>query len=419
MGKFQYKLAPLRWYLGQTLLPEHFTTQQAAITDEIRLRAAVSGLPAFGVARLSWNEQSMRNGTLAISELTVVLPDGRLIDVPGNAALDSFSLSQTGSSRATLYLHLLKETQSPLGNELYAKDPPVVQRVMHRLQLSVAQVLASSEVTFPLAEFRNESGKWSLSSDFLPPLLQVGDNPFFSTMIEGLTRALLGFRPQLEQELTESLYRTDRIAAVRRMLNEVCQTLSHLEDLKFGVHRHPYFLFDALRELYFEVSSFHESVPAESVVAYRHEQLAECFGVLLRELHARLQVDAGKATHQQFKKRDGLFELSPLKPELKGMQEVYLLIRRKNLHEPVSLDGVKLSSRSRLVQVHRLALKGIPLTYLKQPPFSHSFGVDFDFYSLAPGEEWDHALREDALAFYVSPALEKAQAEAFLYWRRP
>ncbi|MFO0575959.1 MAG: type VI secretion system baseplate subunit TssK [Polyangia bacterium] len=289
MGKFQYKLAPLRWYLGQTLLPEHFNTQQVAIADEIRLRAAIAGLPGFGVARLSWNEASLRSGTLSISELTVVLPDGRIVDVPGNATLDSFSLAQTGSSRATVYLHLLKETTSPSGNEVYAKDPPVVQRVMYRLQLSVAQVLPNSDMPFRLAEFKSESGKWSLSSDVLPPLLQVGENPFLSETIEGLVRALLGFRPQLEQELTESLYRTDRIAAVRRCLNEVCRTLSHLEDLKFGVHRHPFFLFDALRNLYFEVCSFHESLPAESVVAYRHEQLAECLGVLLREKHSPVE----------------------------------------------------------------------------------------------------------------------------------
>ena len=287
MPKFQYRLAPLRWYLGQTLLPEHFTTQQAAIADEIRLRGALSGLPHYGVARIAWNEQELRKGKLGVSELTVVLADGRIFDVPGNAAIESLSLAQTGSSRATVYLHLLKDTQSSAGNEIYSRDPPVVQRLLYRLQLSVAQVLPNSELLMQLAEFKSESGHWSLSGDYLPPLLQVGENPFFSSMIEGLTRALLGFRPQLEQELTESLYRTDRIAAVRRCANEVSRTLSHLEDLKYGVNRHPFHLFDALRTLYFEVCGFHESIPAETIVPYRHEQLSESFGVLLREQRSR------------------------------------------------------------------------------------------------------------------------------------
>ena len=45
----------------------------------------------------------------------------------------------------------------------------------------------------------------------------------------------------------------------------------------------------------------------------------------------------------------------------------------------------------------------------------HAFGPEVDFYRMNPGDEWDHALREDGLAFYALPALERVQVS--LFWR--
>lgn len=47
--------------------------------------------------------------------------------------------------------------------------------------------------------------------------------------------------------------------------------------------------------------------------------------------------------------------------------------------------------------------------------FQHTFGPEVDFYQLQSGEEWNHVLRESAVAFYIHPTLEKANA--FLFWR--
>jgi len=83
--------------------------------------------------------------------------------------------------------------------------------------------------------------------------------------------------------------------------------------------------------------------------------------------------------------------------------------------EVVSMEGVKLASRARLPIVHSLALQGIPFRKIERPPFQHGFGSEVEFYLLREGEEWDHALREGAVAFFDSPAL--ANAKAYLYWR--
>lgn len=412
----KYKLAPVRWYMGQTLLPEHFVAQQNALLAEIRLRTAVQGLPTYGIAQLTWNEAAIAQGQIILTSLTAVLPDGSVLDIPGSGSVNALSLKATGASRATVFLHLLSDSGLAAGNELYADDPKILQRAMSKFQLSTEESLDRSVGALRLCAFENEAGKWHAAPDYIPPLLQVGNHPFLTRMLAELELALDAFRPQLATQLGDSFFRSDRLAVVRRCLTEVCTVQSVLADIKHGVHRHPYFLFEALRHLYFEVCCFNEVVPERPVLPYQHDQLGTCFNELWSLLRSKMRAHGGRETHLRLVKRDGLFTVAPLAPEVAKSQEIYLLIRRPQIHERVSLDGVKLAAPSRLGMVHRLALKGIPFRYLAQPPFNHSFGPDVDFYALSPGEEWEHALRESAVAFYITPALEKI--DAFLYWRQ-
>ncbi len=111
----RHKLARVRWQVGQTLLPEHFRAQDEALSAEARLHAELSGLPQVGIASLAWSEALLAEGSLSISSLTAVMPGGFLVNVPGNAALPSFSLEATGRAEVTVFLHLLEETRGTEG----------------------------------------------------------------------------------------------------------------------------------------------------------------------------------------------------------------------------------------------------------------------------------------------------------------
>ena len=121
------------------------------------------------------------------------------------------------------------------------------------------------------------------------------------------------------------------------------------------------------------------------------------------------------STHVPFAKGNGLFTISVLPDDAKLAQEVYLLIQRPSVHDRVNIDEIKLACTSRLALVHRLVLKGVPFRLLERVHFQHSFGPEMDFYQLTLNEEWQHVLREGAVAFYQPPALEKVNA--YLFWR--
>ena len=115
--------------------------------------------------------------------------------------------------------------------------------------------------------------------------------------------------------------------------------------------------------------------------------------------------------------REGQFVLSPLPTLEEGVQsELYLLVRSEDPSQPASMEGVKVASPARLPAVRRLALRGIPLQHVPHPAFPHAFGPEISWYKLSLGEEWQYAVRDNGMAFYVTPALQGTQV--FLFWRR-
>src|SRR5260370_3560531 len=169
------KLARIKWYVGQTLQPEHFTLQEEALLAESRLSARVRGLPGHGVARLAWNTQLLAQGDLAIAAMTIVLPDDQIIDVPGNAVVQPLDLRAETSSRVSVFLHLLEQTQDAKGVRLYEDDPRGVERLLRTLRLSTEASVAGAATSLKLLELtRAVSGAWEVAPNYAPPLIQVG-----------------------------------------------------------------------------------------------------------------------------------------------------------------------------------------------------------------------------------------------------
>ena len=414
------KLARIKWFLGQTLLPEQFVSQEQALTAEADLRTRLHGLPSFGIGPLKWNEKLLEEGVLAISVLTAVIPtDGNgqlLIDIPGNAVVQPLSLKASGATRVSVYLHILEQTTDATGVRMYESDPKVVQRVMFRALLSIEKDIDRSIAMIKLAELQKEAtGGWSLLSDYLPPLLQIGASPFLQKELALLLERLETLEPRLIAQLQDTFLRPDRLAVTRRTLAELQEALSLLADLRHGVHRHPFHLFDALRRFYLLLCCYHEVLPEQSAQPYLHDSLAQSLGQLLSRISHRAQMFSLQSSHLKFVKMNGLFRLNALPEEMRTATEVYLLIQRPSVHDRVNIDEIKLACTSRLALVHRLVLKGVPFRLLERVHFQHSFGPEMDFYQLTLNEEWQHILREGAVAFYQPPSLEKVNA--YLFWR--
>lgn len=410
------KLARVRWFLGQSLLPEHLWANEQSLVAEGHVRAWLHGLPDYGVARLRWHDELLADGVLSVSALTVLLRDGALIDVPRSVSIQPLTLAMTGAARVPVFVHLLETTESAAGNPLYQDDPPIVQRVIRRAQLATSEKFERSVGALKLAEFeKSVSGKWLQSPQYIPPLLNVAETPFLTAALANLKEQLSALEPKLVAQLQDTFFRLERHAVTRTTLASIYQISSLLSDLQYGVGRHPYELFAMLRTFYFDLCSFHEVIPEQSCLPYNHADSSAAFAQLFALLGVRLKLGAVHHSHVKFVRTGNLFGASSLPEGVKTAQEVYLLIQRANIHDRINIDDVKLSATSRLALVHRMVLNGIPFKALERVHFQHSFGPEVDFYQLTLNEEWALGVREGSVAFYQTAALEKAQA--FLFWR--
>ena len=410
------KIGHVRWFLGQTVLPEHLTALDERTDAIAELRSRIGGLPHYGVAQLVWSEPLLREGVLALSELTAVLPDGTIISVPGNAVLAPLSLTATGATQVPVFVHISDETLPAAGNPIYTGDARVVERVLYRAYLSISDKLDRSRGVFKLGDFeKSVDGTWHLLPPYIPPLLQIGTTPYLKKARGELETQLTNLEPQLAAQLQDTFLRPDRLLSIRLCLADMHRAMSLLQDLKFRVPLHGHQFFLAMRNLLFALCCFHEVLPDQPALPYRHDDLGRSLGEILRLLQQHLKPVYTRSTHLRFLKANGLFSLSQLPEEVKMAQEVYLLVQRATLHERVEMEEVKVSCTSRLALVHRLVLRGIPFKYVEKPPFQHTFGPEVDFYQLQHGEEWNYVIREGTVALYIHPVLEKANV--FLFWR--
>lgn len=409
------KLARVRWYLGQTLLPDHFRAEDEALTSELRTMAQLTGMPSTGIHQLSWNAELLAAGTLSINSLLCVFSGGQLVDLPGNAICPPLSLEDTGRVRLTVYLHLTHGVQAAEGNRLYENDPSVLQREIRKLRLATESAVDNQADTIRLADVEKDvSGIWRVAESYIPPLLSVGGHPFLVPYRARLKRVLDWFDVRLRAQHVDSYASRERLGIVRRCFVTVAALRARLVDLDQGVDLHPFPFYDRIRELHREVCLLDEVLPDEPP-PYAHENPVTCFEPLLKAIERRVSPTPDITHHVQFVRSGDLFRLSPIPPEVEKAAECYLLVQKQNLGETPSLAGVKMASPSRLQIVQQLVLTGVPLKHVPVPPFRHPFGPNIDFYRLVTGEEWEHALREHAAVLFAPPAL--VDTRFALFWR--
>lgn len=410
-------LARVRWEMGQTLLPEHLRAQEESIIADTILRSRMGGLPFYGIAGLKWNETLLLEGVLSIQAMSLIMPSGLLLDVPGNADISPFNMNIAGAVNLPVYLHVPgnNTTGESFEKDWNRGDDIAVPRMRHRLVLGADQNHADAVETIKIAEFeKNPEGVWRLAKGFIPPLLQIGLSPFLKDELNELGEALELFQYNLSLDAASYLS-GESLFSVKQCLKKVYRMQRFLANLGSEIHPHAYCLYEALKELYTEVSFYRNTAPRDITVPYSHTQLASCLGSVFQPLKEQMKMVRKQVPYIPFEFRDGVYEIT-LPPELREAVEVYFVIQKNQVTTNISFENLKPASPSRISLVHKFALQGVPVKKIDRPSFQHSFGPECDFYLIREGEEWDHALSESSLAFYNQSHFE--EMDFYIYWRQ-
>jgi len=411
--KIPYQTSLVHWHLGQALLPEHFQAAEQALRGELDLRLRMQAAPAWGLGSLQWDDFQLSKGIVVIEEMTLLLRSGALVDIPGNTAPVSLSLVDVDVTGASVYLHLQAEHRIARVGEREATGEGI-QRIQQQVTPSIEPYVDGAVESFKLAELDcDPGGRWSLRSDYLPPLLRIGDSPFFADQMRKARDVTETVKQALARDIREQFLSTEIQASARQCLRGVLSFQHLLSDFAQGIYPHPYDFFRALRALYTEVCVYHGADPGPDIV-YRHETPAECFGALLSGLWERAKAPREAAPYIPFVQQGGVLECA-LAGEITRARDVYFLIQKPQVSARLDLSGMKLASPSRLHTVYERALRGVPFERIESPPFHHGLSANVEFFALSPGREWDHAVREAKLMLFDVPEL--ASCRIYLYWR--
>lgn len=401
--------------MGQALLPEHFYAQETSLREETGARLGIMSTPQWGIGSLEWDSFQLLEGVLSLQELTLVLPSGTLIDIPGNSDPTSFNLNSTGSSRTPVYVHLqsaFKVVSVDLPGE---SDEESIDRVVQKLQLSAQPYSDTAHQVFKLGEFeRGPDGVWAVVEDFMPAMVRVTGSPFFEPHRKRIESVCNRLQQQLLGEVQANYLAGENQAAARQAMRGLYEIRAYLANVGADLHPHPYEVFQAVTSLYIQVCVYRECEPVMINEPYRHDSFHKSLDGVLRAIEEQVDLARSDTPYQPFELREGV-QVCDVPREAKRARSIYWLVQKPRVSSKLDTAGVKLASESRLNIVHQRALRGIPVEKVDTPPFHHDFSPQVEFYRLAAGEEWDHAVRESRLAFFQRDDMKDMRS--FLYWR--
>lgn len=413
MKKVAHQTSRVYWHMGQALLPDHFYSQEHSLREEFHLRLRLLKAPFWGVGSLRWNDFQLRSGIISLEELSLVLPSGTLIDIPGNALPAVLNLSASGV-RASVYLHLLGDFRQGHGGP---QGEGGVERILHRIELSTEDTSRAGAQTFKLAEFECSPDKvWSASADFIPPMIQVDKgSPFFASYLRRTNALLQSMQQTLRAEAQEDHLAASSSASGRIALHGLYTLQAMLVDLDHNISPHPYELYAALRTFYIDLCVHEGVIPGKvTELPYQHDNLAACFGGLLERLEEQSTGRSREIPYKEFRRQNGLL-ICDLPKEIRAAKNVFFLVQKPQVSSKIDMNGVKLASQSRIHSTYELSLRGIPYKVLDWVPFQHGLASGVEFYAVTPGQEWDHAIREGNVVLFDNPGFQGARF--YLYWR--
>ena len=413
MNKFKNQTARVHWHIGQALLPEHFYAQESGLREELNLRLQMAPMPSWGLGGLKWDSFQILEGIISITELTLVLPSGVLIDIPGNTKPASFNLNSSGATRAEVFLHL--QGGYDIAREGGVDSDESVERVVQKIKLSTVPYSDTAVQTFKLCEFeKSVEGIWSPVENFIPPLVRVDTTPFTDAVLQRLQSLALTFQQALVSEIQQNYLSGESVHSAKQCLRGVYGFIAFLTNIRGEIKCHPYDLFRALHNLYLDVCLLRQCEPIALKQKYEHENLGPCLEQLVELVEEQINLAKTETPYQEFEISEGMWTCK-LPEECKTARQVYWLIQKPRVGTNVDLSTIKLASESRLSLVHQRALRGVPFRRLSHAPFHHNFSSTVEFALLSPGEEWDHAVREGKLSYFNRD--EYKGLKTFLYWR--
>ncbi|WP_159565025.1 type VI secretion system baseplate subunit TssK [Budvicia diplopodorum] len=435
------------WGKGLLLSPQQFQQQSAFAAWAAECIAKTGMMHPWGVLRVEFDNDALKQGRLKASHLAVRFSDGTLIDSNEADALPpTLTLTDTSSREITVMLALPQlypnggNCLTPDGiaerpvryrqrwhevRNCYGDDTVQMAIMQHELTLRLDSQDNSDYLICPVARLhRDMQGAWIQDNTFIPPLLSLNASQWLSE--------------QLEQLMTQLRTRLERLMAMRRESNErmadfavadvslfwLLNALNGAEPVLGNFQRHPQVhperLYQELARLAGSLLTFSLAHTVSNIPVYRHERLTDVFPPLfdllgdLLEASLPSRVIAIELTHEK-RIRQWLAHLHD--PRLREEVDFYLSVRSPlpvaQLLEQFPLQ-CKVGSSDDVGSVINASGQGIPLRALSHVPAAIPLRLENQYFSLDMFHPAARAMQAAGnCVFYVPGTLGEPELELY------
>lgn len=290
----------IQWHEGMLLAPHHFQQLNLRLEELISYHIMASSPFQWGISHLKIDPVLLVNGTLRVTELEAIMPDGLLAHHPYEGAEDlevDLEPYLEEMDQHTLMVHLAVPTRKPgtgpvkgaLARYYSTEGEPVVDentgemdlvipRLRPRLSLLVTDTPPQKYVSFPLAEVSYSNEAFSLT-DFMAPTLRVDVKSELGQMCLSVARRLREKAVFLSDRVRSpsSALRGPMLLETKGMVQSLISSLPFFEAVLTTGVSHPYHLYLALCSLVGQMASLGAGLVPPVLKPYNHNDLRATF----------------------------------------------------------------------------------------------------------------------------------------------
>jgi type VI secretion system protein ImpJ len=422
------------WSEGMLLSPQHLQQWDRFVHELVDSR--VRSLHAFdwGFTRLSVDEEALRNGRFALVSVEGAFEDGTPFSAPGldqlppSRQIDPHLTAKQDTVLVSLGLPIAREGISQLGELTEpGKQGP-------RYSAATAQVLdlqdgaSAREVTLaapnlcvlfpdeslgeyeklPVAEvIRAGEKSFRLRQEFIPPVLRSGASrrlmELLNTILEMTVAGSNSLSDKRHQTGATADFAAGDLKAFGRLYayNALIPQFQHL--LGEG-GAHPEAVYLALAACLGQLCTFSTEIWAKELPAYNHRDLERTFEAVFKvfgDLGVRPDVQTARFSLEQIDEHTCTARIADPTFAVRGVR-YFFGVRADEQDEWIRAqvpEAFKLAAPSRIENVFKASLRGIPLQRLARMPAEPPAFARHIYFELDPdAEEWGAVRSEQAIS---------------------
>lgn len=433
------------WSEGMYLGPQHFQSQNRYFEDALDFVVQALWRDAWGFAGLQFDQDALRNGTLALVHARGLLPDGLAFDFPGSDATPAprlfAPLFSPVDDHLTLHLavpNLVRDGQNTalsnghnvsrylaadvlVPDQNTGLDEKPIQLARKNFQLLVESEVSDRFTSVPAVRLlRDASGHYEADPTFIPPSLALRASPALIKILQRLVEILdeKGTVFTQEQQQRHGVFQAGmsaRHVAQYWFLHAINSNLPALRHFLHSQQAHPQELFRDMSRLAGALCTFGLEVHPRSLPVYNHSDLGGCFAALDDHIRRHLEIVLPSKAIR--------IPLQQVQPFLYGGEvsdqrcvgpsrwilEIESPIGRADIIAKVPRLAKVCSARFVLELIKR-AIPGLALNHLSSPPPQIAARVESLYFSIdRVGPCWEHITQTRQVGVYVPGEIPNPQ----------